>query len=283
MAAQSPTVRLKLLTMELRRLRDVSGKTIEEVAEHVGISKSALSRIENGLVGVKTPVLRSLLEEYQAPPVLREQLHSLAADARQRGWWQTAGGDLTSDVTRTLIGLEAEASDINTFSSIGLAGLVQTRGYARHLIRGTLHKPPPEELEEMVEVRLRRQERIGKLDLWTIITEEVLLRPVGGTDVMREQLQHLIELAQHARVDVQVLPLEAGEHVGQRGPFTVLRFDPPVELQAVYLEGNRWEACIEDAATVEPYQRDFELLRAKALDPDSSVTFIRRLIERDYS
>jgi hypothetical protein len=136
-------------------------------------------------------------------------------------------------------------------------------------------------LDGYVELRMRRQQRIGSLDLWVVIAEEVLLRPIGGPTVMPEQIDHLLATAERDRVVIQILPLSAGEHVGTRGPFTVIGFQPPVALQAVFLEGNRWDACIEDADTVEPYRRDFELLRAKALDPDESVRFISRLNERN--
>jgi transcriptional regulator with XRE-family HTH domain len=279
--ALSPTVRLKLLTLELRRLREERGKTIEEIAERVGISKSALSRIENGLVGVKIPVLRSLLHEYEVPDGRQADLFALAHETRQRGWWQTAGGDLPSREWRTLVGLEQEAASVNAFAGMVITGLLQTRDYAHAVLRSHRRKAPAEELKALVDLRMRRQHRVGQLDLWVILTEEVLLRPVGGPAVMREQLNHLLASAEHPRTVIQVLPVHAGEHVGLRGPFTVLGFEPPVELQAVYFEGNRWEACIEDAAGVEPYRRDFELLRAKSLDPDESLRLISRLNERN--
>jgi transcriptional regulator with XRE-family HTH domain len=279
--ALSPTVRLKLLTLELRRLREDRGKTIEEVADHIGISKSALSRIENGLVGVKLPVLRSLLQEYEVPDERQADLFVLAHETRQRGWWQTAGGDLPSKEWRTLVGLEQEAASIDDYSGIVINGLLQTRDYTYHLLRGHRRNASADELKALVDLRMRRQQRVGHLDLWAILAEEVLIRSIGSPAIMREQLKHLLASAEHPRTVIQVLPLSAGEHVGLRGPFTVLGFEPPVELQAVYLEGNRWEVCIEDAAGVEPYRRDFELLRAKALDPDESLRMIARLNERN--
>src|SRR4051812_46776238 len=109
--ATSPTVRRRRLGAELRRLRQQAGQTIDQVAETTGISKSVLSRIEKGESAAKADNLRKLLTYYGASEGVVAELSQLARESRRRGWWGVGGGDLL-DATRTLIGLEAEASFI---------------------------------------------------------------------------------------------------------------------------------------------------------------------------
>jgi transcriptional regulator with XRE-family HTH domain len=123
MPAPSPTVRRRRLLAELRRLRDASGKTIDQVAEDIGMSKSTLSRIENGLSGIKTPTLRALLVEYGVTGEHAAQLEQLAKEASRRGWWQVAG---PTDNFKTIVGLEAEATWINYYGASFPIGHLET-------------------------------------------------------------------------------------------------------------------------------------------------------------
>jgi transcriptional regulator with XRE-family HTH domain len=271
-------VRRLQLAAELRRLRLSLNLTIDDVSAAVGISKSTLSRIENAQIKVSLPILRGLLAVYQVDRERADSLEELAREARQRGWWTTAGGDLPTPEWRTLVGLEAAATSIIDFSSIVINGLLQTRGYTEALLRGLAL--PIDDVAARTELRMRRQERLGQFDLWTVLAEEVLHRQVGGVDVMRAQLRHLVAMSEIPHVTVQVLPFDAGEHIGLAGPFTVFHFEPQATLTAVYLEGSHWEACLEDNSEVEPYRRDFDYLRAQALSPKESTERLHQLAER---
>ncbi len=277
--AVSPTVRRRRLTAELRRLRDASDLTIDQVAADIGVSKSALSRIENGLVGVKLPVLRALFRVYGVTGQQAEMLERLSGEATQKGWWQHFGVDTVSlDSTQTLIGLEEEASSENDFSLTCLSGLLQTREYAMAIMRATVDASD-EAVESAVEMRIRRQQRLGDIHLWSIIAEEALTRPIGGPEVMRAQIEHLIQIAGSRRVTLQVLAKEHREHPGMSGPFAILNLDSPLDLKAVYVEGNLWDACLEGPAEVAYYERAFEILRAMALGPQESVSRLQRISE----
>jgi transcriptional regulator with XRE-family HTH domain len=278
--AGGPTLRSLQLTKELRRLRERADKTIDEVVEAIGISKSQLSRIETGKVTrIQEPVLRAILTQYGIAPERQNYLVQWAKEAARRGWWQSgAAADLQSEEWRTLVGLEQDASNINDLSTVVLYGLLQTRPYAEALLRAVNRGIPASEVEKLVDLRLRRQERVGHVDLWVILTEEVLLRPIGGQDVMDAQLKHLVELTEGPRTTIQILSLESGEHCGARGTYTVLGFEPAADLQVVYVEGNRLEACIEDPPQVDIYKRDYERLRAQALGPDESVRMLKNLL-----
>nr|WP_269330450.1 helix-turn-helix transcriptional regulator [Kineosporia babensis] len=268
------------MTAELKRLREASGLTIDEVAQDIGVSKSALSRIENGLVGVKLPVLRALFRVYEVTGQQAEFLERLSSQAAQKGWWQYFAAETVElDATKTLIGLEEEASTVNDFSLTFLSGLLQTRDYARAVIRGATLDASDEGVENGVQMRLRRQQRLGDLRLWSVIAEEALMRPIGGPQVMRAQIEHLIAKAQSRRITVQVLAKEHREHPGITGPFVILGLEPPLNLKAVYLEGNLWDACLEGPDEVALYERTFDVLRAMALSPQESLERLQTNLE----
>jgi transcriptional regulator with XRE-family HTH domain len=252
--------------------------TIDEVAQAIGLSKSALSRIENGIVGVKLPVLRALLSVYGVAGGQAERLEGLAREAGQRGWWQVGVGDIPTSDVKTLVGLEAEAAWINDFSCSVINGLLQTREYAKAVLGATLPDASQEDLELAIEFRIRRQERLGAFRFWAILAEEILTRPVGGSAVMRRQVDHLLAVSDQPRITMQVVGRECGEYIGLSGGFTIIGFDPP-DPEVVYLEGYRWDACVEDVAQAELYKRSFEVLRAVALSPEASRARIRSLAE----
>lgn len=279
----SPTVRRRRLTAELCRLREVSGRTIDEIAGDVGVSKSSLSRIENGIVVPRIPVLRGLLAVYGVTGEHAVWLEQLCRDAAKKGWWELAGSASMRDATRTLIGLEGEATRINQFSINVLTGLVQVRSYAHAVLKTALPNARKDEIETLVETRIRRQERLGDARLWVILAEELFLRPVGGASAMREQIEHLVELTDSfPRATVQVLGREGGEHPGMSGPFTVMGFDPSTDPEVVYVEGNLWDAVIEDADIVGAYRNNFEILQATALSPADSRARLLRYV-KEYS
>jgi hypothetical protein len=120
---------------------------------------------------------------------------------------------------------------------------------------------------------------------FSVVLEEcVLRRPVGGQTVMREQLRRLLEIADMPTVTLQVLPMTVGEHMGMNGPFTVYHFDNPDDPNVVYIEHPREDLYLENSEHVDPYIIAFDLLRASALSPERSVTFIKALarkLERD--
>lgn len=278
MPVPSPTVRRRRLIAELRRLRESQNKTIDEVSAAIGMSKTTLSRIENGLSGVKVPLLRALLGEYGVTGDSAVQLEQLSREASQRGWWQVSG---PTDPFKTLVGLEAEAKWINYFSNTFIIGLLQTEAYARALLEVIDFDATEEEIELAVQLRLKRQERLADLRLGIILGEESLLRPIGGNETMIEQIERLLQASTEREIDLQILAREAGEHVGLAGNFQVIGLDF-AGPEAVYVEGARWDACIEDPEQLTVYMRSFEKLRALALGPGDSRTRLHK-IAKDYS
>jgi len=130
----SPTLRRKRLARLLRELRDQACLTIEEAAERIDISRSAMSRAENALVGVKPMMVRDLARAYNVDSATTATLLNLARDANKKGWWQDFTSVLTDGDT-TYIGFEEEASSIQSYQTLLVPGILQTADYARAIFQ----------------------------------------------------------------------------------------------------------------------------------------------------
>lgn len=276
----SPTVRRRRLRYELRRLREQRGLTIEQVSDASGgdLKPSTISRWETGDRSVRPTDLRLLLDIYDIGGEQREMLLTLAREARERGWWQSYGSAIP-DWFQVYVGLEAEAAKIHRYDAELVPGLLQTADYYRTFIRAAPAAGNDEAIEHKVAVRSTRGELLTSdepPEFWAVLNEAVIRRVVGGAKVMREQLEHMADLAELPHVSVQVLPFSAGVHPAMDGSFIVLSFPEATDPDVVYLESQTGSLYLEQATETERYQRMFNHLIAKALDPDES----RRLIAR---
>ncbi|WP_067450540.1 helix-turn-helix domain-containing protein [Actinomadura macra] len=273
-----PSVRARQLARELRRLREIEGRTGEEVAAGLGWSSAKISRIETASTLVRSGDLRKLLDLYDVSDSQRERLLAMARNTNERGWWD-AYPDLGSDYAG-YIGLEAESQTLRCYSGQSLNGLLQTEDYARDLI-GSVVNPAPGKVERRVDVRLRRQRRLHEpapVDLHVVLDEASIQRRVGGPGVMKSQLEHLTMLAELPNVVIQVMPFAAGAHPAMTGSFIMLKFPYP-GTDMVYVELLRGSVYVEDEMEVYRYHLAFEELRAGALSPEESLAFIGRLAD----
>ncbi|GII92296.1 helix-turn-helix domain-containing protein [Sinosporangium siamense] len=271
----SPTVRRRRLASELRRLRERAHMTIEQVAERLGWSATKVSRIETSRVGVALRDVGLLLDLYAVEGAKREELLDLARDAQKKGWWH-AFGDIPTEYA-AYIGLEAEAASMRSFAPQVVPGLLQTEAYARAIIRSGLVISPQGEVERRVEVRMERQRLLCQDDalrLWAILDEAAIRRDIGGGEVMRPQLEHLLQLTDHPNVTIQVLPFSAGAHPATNGAFEILEFPEPADPDVVFVENLTGSLYIERETDIYQYAMIFDHLRARAADPDET----RRLI-----
>ncbi|MCS0600319.1 helix-turn-helix transcriptional regulator [Streptomyces sp. LP11] len=267
----NPTVRRRRLGQELRRLRELKGMTAEEVAERLLVSQSKISRLENGRRSISQRDVRDLCGVYEVEDQrIVDSLMEMARDSRQQGWWHTFG-DIPYSV---YIGLETDAESLRVYEPQLVTGLLQTPAYAEALVRGALPETSTAEIEKRVRVRMRRQERItaetNPLRLWVVLDEAALCRVVGSKLVMREQLEHLIEMSQLPHVTVQVLPFEAGAHPGLNGQYAILEFTDAADSSVVYLEGVTSDLYLEKAPDVQRYAVMYEHLRAQSLNVEQS-------------
>lgn len=261
----------------LRKLRDQSGLTIDQAAKDVGISKSALSRLENGLVSAMPPVVRALLVLYGVDETDIEPLLQVARDARKRGWWLSYS-DVLPDWFDLYVGLEAEASGIKTYEPQLIPGILQTESYAATVIRAEHPDAPDEEIERRVELRMKRQKLDNRPNLWVVLDESVLRRPIGGAHIMREQLARLVGESRVPGVKMQVLPFRAGEHGSMGSSFSLLSFPEAVDQPIAYLE-NRAGSVYVEGEQVREYVALFAHMTAAASGQLESTAMIKQAVE----
>jgi transcriptional regulator with XRE-family HTH domain len=276
-----PPVRRRLLGAGLRRLREQGGFTLEDAARILECDRSKISRIETGQRGMRPKELRELLTEYGVPEARRNALVAIARQAHQAGWWQTYGHVL-DDAYQDFIGLEATAAAIWTYEAQLIPGLLQTDAYARAIADASLVNETQEEHDQFVQVRLTRQQVLTRddnpLQFWAILSEGALRQMVGGREVMRAQLAHLIEISHsQPNVDLQVLPFSAGAHAATSGPFVLMKFPDAPDLSVVYLEGQTGGVYLESAEEVARYTVVFDHLRASALSTAATLRLIEEV------
>jgi transcriptional regulator with XRE-family HTH domain len=274
-----PTVQRRRLGIELRRLREQAGKTIDEVAELLECSSSKVSRIETGQVSATPRDVRDMLGFYGVEPERRDGLVEFARVARKKGWWEAYGD---TDVV-PLVGLEVAADQIQQYEPTVIHGLLQTETYARALIRALQPDLSVQQVQRLVELRMTRQDLLknaGAPELSVVLEECVLRRPVGGVEVMREQLRSLVDtITILPNLTLQVLPLRVGEHGALSGAFAIYRFFDPADPDVVFFEHHLKDLYLDSPEQVERYADTFERLRASALSPSDSSSLLSSITQ----
>jgi transcriptional regulator with XRE-family HTH domain len=278
-----PTVRRRRLGTELRRLRDANGYKLEEVAAQLGVAPSTLSRIETGKAPTKSAYLNQMLEMYGVEdPGQRQVLVDMAREGHRKGWW-AAYDDVLPSGFDIYVGLEAEAAAVRTYQISAMPGLLQTADYARAVVLELFPRYGAEQIDRVVEARMERQRRLEDdppLEMWAILDEAVIRRPVGGTEVMRGQLEWLREIAQRPGITIQVLPFAAGAHAGHDGPFSILEFPNRTDSEVVHVESVAGILYLEKDREVRTRVEAFDRLRASALAPSASMEMIEHAAQQ---
>jgi transcriptional regulator with XRE-family HTH domain len=270
----SPTVRRRRIARELRQLREQNGLTLDQAARQLDMSKSNLSRIENAQIGIKPRDVRAALALYRVSNVDAEALIEIARGAQQRGWWHNYS-DVLPEWFEFYVGLEAEASVMRTYEAESVPGLLQTEAYARAMFVMTAGSV---DIDRKVAARIQRQEVLRQdspATLSAVLNEAVLMRPVGGPDVMSEQLGQLADLAKLPNVTIQVLPMAAGGHPAMTTPYVILSFADAPDESIVYLENLTNGQALEEPEHVGGYNIVHERLCSMALGPDDSIALLR--------
>ncbi|GAA3991458.1 helix-turn-helix domain-containing protein [Thermobifida alba] len=273
---RSPSLRLRRLATELRRARERAGYKVTQVAKELGWSAPKVSKMETTETKrISAADLDKLMKLYKIEDAeTREAMHALARDARERGWWAKYKG-LFGD--RALADFEAEASTIRTFEALCIPGLLQTPEYARALFEGGRYTSE-EEIERRVEYRMARREiltRFSPARLRAVLDEAALRRTIGGPRIMREQLEHLLYMAQMPNIDVQVVPFTAGSHAGLTAPFMILEFPEPLDTPIVWVGTMAGSVFFEQPEEIERYNVTFGDLQGSALSTKQSAEFIK--------
>ncbi len=280
-ARAEATVLRMLLGHQLRRLREAAGVTPDRAGYEIRASRSKISRMENGRVGFKDRDIADLLALYGVTDEqTRVAMLELARQANSPGWWAKYG-DILPDWFETYLGLEAAASVIRTFEIQFVHGLFQTADYARAVAMLGNKAAPDTEVDRRVSLRMKRQDLLRVPNyprVWSVMDEAALRRPVGGREVMRSQLSHLLDVAELANVTLQVVPFRHGGHAAAGGSFTILRFAEPDLPDVVYIEQLTSALYLEARTDVDHYHEVMNRLSAEALTPPRSMGFIKQII-----
>lgn len=273
------------LGRELRKLRAAAGLTSTQVVRKLICSPSKLTRLETGENAVvETADVMALCEIYGARPEVRELLIGYAALTKTRkDWWQSPEyRPAISPTFKAYLGLEATAEALQTYQGEFVPGLLQTEDYVRSIIHELRTDGlPADEIDRLVAVRMTRQDVLRRpeqpLRFAAIVNESVLRRQVGGSAVMRGQIEHLIEMASQPAVRVQVVPFKAGAHAGMDGAFTLLRYEDASPI--VYLENLGGASVVRRRADVAQYEEAFTDLQILAVGPQESLGMIKEAIK----
>ncbi|MFD6419975.1 helix-turn-helix transcriptional regulator [Streptomyces sp. NPDC060194] len=235
----APTVGQVVLGKRLQVLREKAGLRREDAAQILRVAPATIRRMETAEVALKVPYVQLLLKEYGVPQAEAEAFAELAEEANRPGWWQRFH-DVLPNWFSMYVSLEQAASMIRAYEPQFVPGLLQTEAYARAILHsGSVGPPDPERVERYVALRMERQSLLLREDApryWAIMDETVLRRPVGGPQVMREQIDRLIESCDHPLVTLQIAEFAAGHHPGTYGPFVLFRFAMPELPDMVYSE-----------------------------------------------
>ena len=276
MPSQSPTVPQRRLARAIRRLRADADLTIEQVAEKVDLSASTLSRLETAQATVRRGDIKELLDIYQVTEgPERQKLLRLAVQSREQPWWwkyrhlpEATGADFAE-----------QADVIRQYSALLVPGLLQTEPYAREILRALKGDEADRNTEQQLELRMRRQAVLTKPEspqYVVVLDEPVVRRVVGDRQVIREQLQRLIEVSELPNVTLHLLPFSMGAHAAMDGEFTIFSYynNPDVVYEdpdVVYVENIVGGGYIEDSTMTKRYNQAFQRLLELAWDPVKSA------------
>lgn len=236
----APTVGQVVLGRRLQELRETAGLRREEAARVLRVAPATVRRMEMAEVALKIPYVQVLLTTYGVAERDVAAFVALAEEANEPGWWQRYH-DVLPDWFSLHVSLEGAAQVIRQYEPHYVPGMLQTEEYARAVLEaGTVGQGGPESIERHVSLRMARQKLLTRTNpphLWVVMDETALRRPVSiRPEVMRHQLDRLLDVMERDHVTLQVAEFESGPHPGTYAPFVLFRFAEPELPDMVYTE-----------------------------------------------
>lgn len=223
-----------------------------------------------------------LLPLYGVPESRWPEYLEAAEKARRKGWWEEYDDEVLPEWFRRFVGFEQGASEVRAYEPQFVSGLLQTPEYTMAIMRRGPTELSEEDLARAVELRRKRQALVTRdhdpVSFWVILDEAALRRAAGGPEVMKTQLDHLIDMAHLPNITLQILPFSRGAHPGMGSGFTILKFPWPTDPGVVYVESG-WSAGVylEEPYEIEDHSLIFERLADLSLDPDASIAMVQEL------
>ncbi|MFE9646081.1 helix-turn-helix domain-containing protein [Streptomyces sp. NPDC006365] len=265
----APSVLRMILGRQLEELRNRAGLTYEQAATAIGVSHSTIRRMESAKVArLRLADAEKLLQVYGVKD--QQEIDTFlksVREANKRGWWHTYR-DVLPDWFAAYLSLEQAALQIRAYEAQFVHGLLQTEAYARALLGAGNPHASEEATERRVALRMQRQELLSRPNpprVWIVMDETVLRWPVGGPEVMRAQVDHLISLNALPHVTLQIMPFSNGPHPAMRaGAFHLFRFRARELPDIVYLSGLVGAVYLDKADDVLVYREALDRLGAQS-------------------
>ncbi|MEV6943086.1 helix-turn-helix transcriptional regulator [Streptomyces sp. NPDC051172] len=281
---RASTVLGRRLGGELLRLRDAAGKTQQQAADVLNATNSKIVKMERGWVPMRDIDIRALCELYglDDPEALARLLNLARLDRERRkakGWWQHAP---QAGAIAEYIAMEDVASQVRTWQQAFIPGLLQTPEYTRAVVVSEGLWTDPDEIEGVVDVRMKRQARLSgaePLQMYAVVWEAALRQQIGGPEVMRAQLQHLLDVAQLPNVRIQVLPFRAGGHACMAGAFNIISFAEAQAVDVVHVDSIAATVWVESESESTMYGSFFDRTARLSLAPKDSLSLIESIRE----
>ncbi|MET7285376.1 helix-turn-helix transcriptional regulator [Streptomyces sp. NPDC005573] len=279
----APTVGQVVLGKRLQELREAAGLGRDEAARVLRVASATVRRMEMAEVALKIPYVQMLLSTYGVAAEEAAAFVRLAEEANRPGWWQRFH-DVLPDWFSLYVSLEGAARIIRSYEPHFVPGLLQTEAYARAVLEaGTIGQTGPDTVERHVSLRMERQlllERDDPPHLWVIIDETVLRRPVSSRpEVMRDQLDRLLEYAERDRVTLQLAEFAAGPHPGTYAPFTLFRFGEPELPDMVFTEYLTGALYLDSRREVSAHLEVLDHMTARAASARRTQKILRQCRE----
>ncbi|MET8583124.1 helix-turn-helix transcriptional regulator [Streptomyces collinus] len=279
----APTVGQVVLGKRLQELREAAGLGRDEAARVLRVASATVRRMEMAEVALKIPYVQVLLSTYGVAEEEAAAFVRLAEEANEPGWWQRFH-DVLPDWFSLYVSLEGAARIIRSYEPHFVPGLLQTEAYAREVMEaGTIGQTGPDTIERHVSLRMERQRLLERDDpphLWVIMDETVLRRPVSvRPEVMRDQLDRLLEYAERDRVTLQLAEFAAGPHPGTYAPFTLFRFGEPELPDMVFTEYLTGALYLDSREEVAAHLEVLDHMTARAASAQRTRKILREYRE----
>ncbi|MFJ6831127.1 helix-turn-helix transcriptional regulator [Streptomyces sp. NPDC091209] len=276
----APTVGQVVLGRRLLDLRERAGLKREEAARILRVAPATVRRMEMAEVSLKIPYLQLLLKSYGVSDEEAEAFVQLAEDANKPGWWQRFH-DILPDWFSMHVSLEGAAALLRSYEPHFVPGLLQTEDYARGVLKaGAIGQTRPEDIERHVALRMQRQDLLTREDsprIWAVMDETVLRRTIGGPEVMRAQIDKLLQATKLPHVTLQVIPFSSGPHPGTYGPFVLFRFAMPELPDMVYSEYLTGAVYLDARSEVATHLEVMDRMAAQAATAHRTKEILRDL------
>jgi hypothetical protein len=280
---EGPTALRIMLGGQLRRMREAAGISRADAGWQIRASESKVSRMELGRVGFKERDVSDLLELYgMEDEEEHSRLMELARAANNPGWWSRYGDVMPSWFTN-YVGLEVAATLIRTYEVMFVPGLLQTEEYARAVVQLGKSYLPRDEVDQRVALRVTRQQILTRPTpprLWVVIDESVLRRPVGGEDIMRAQIEHLMAWAKQPNITLQIMPFSHVGYPNAGGAFSILRFPEGDLPDIVYIEHAASALYLDKLEEVDEYAAIMEALTIAAAPVSATEGLLKEALAR---